>query len=152
MSNPLRSHDCSLQVPLCMWISQTRILEWIAISFYKGSFQSVYQTPSPALVVLFSTTEPPGKNLFTLAGGSEKILWRFISEGVLGMLSARSFIISSFIFRSLNHFEFTFVYNDRECSRFINLLIHYHFFENKSLTKWAISILLSGGVANWNLL
>ena len=123
-----------------MGISQPRILEWTSISFYKGSSQPRHQTPSPALVGVFSTTEPTKRWI-------QKDTVQIYVRECLGMFSTRSFIISSFIFGSLNHFEFTFVYSNRECSSFINVLIHYHLCENKSLTEWAIGILLSGGVA-----
>ena len=48
-------------------ISQTRILEWVAISFSRGSSQgwmepmSRDKTHNPALAGRFFTTEPPGK-------------------------------------------------------------------------------------------
>ena len=47
---------------------------------------------------------------------SEKILLWFMSESVLPMISSKSFSVSSFIFRSLIHFEFIFVDGVRECS------------------------------------
>ena len=31
--------DCSLQVPVVHWIFQARVLEWVAISFSRGSSQ-----------------------------------------------------------------------------------------------------------------
>ena len=39
-----------------------------------------------------------------------------MSESVLPMFSSRSFIVSGLIFRSLNHFEFIFLYGVRKCS------------------------------------
>ena len=44
-----------------------------------------------------------------------------MSEGVLPMLSSRSFIVSGLTFRSLNHFEFIFMYGVRKCSSLILL-------------------------------
>ena len=44
-----------------------------------------------------------------------------MSESVLPMFSSRSFIVSGVRFRSLNHFEFIFVYGVRKCSSFILL-------------------------------
>ena len=44
-----------------------------------------------------------------------------MSESVLPMLSSKSFIVSGFTFRSLNHFEFIFVYGVRKCSSVINI-------------------------------
>ena len=46
-----------------------------------------------------------------------------MSESVLPMFSSRSFIVSGLTFRSLIHFEFTFVYGVRKCSSFI--LLHF---------------------------
>ena len=43
----------------------------------------------------------------TPGSGSEKILLRFMSE-CFAYVSSKSFIVSSFIFRSLIHFEFIF--------------------------------------------
>ena len=39
-----------------------------------------------------------------------------MSESVLPMFSSKSFIVSGLMFRSLIHFEFTFVYGVRKCS------------------------------------
>ena len=44
-----------------------------------------------------------------------------LSENILPMFSSRSFMVSCPIFRSLNHFEFIFVYGVRECSNFTDL-------------------------------
>ena len=44
------------------WISQARILEWVAISFSKGSCPNPgIKLVSPALAGRFFTAEPPGK-------------------------------------------------------------------------------------------
>ena len=44
-----------------------------------------------------------------------------MSLSILPMFSSKSFIISSFILRSLTHFEFIFVYGVKKCSNFIHL-------------------------------
>ena len=44
-----------------------------------------------------------------------------MSENVLPVLSSRSFMVSCLMFKSLNHFEFIFVYGVRVCSNFIDL-------------------------------
>ena len=60
--------------------------------------------------------------IFTILGdGLEKILLQFMSQNVLSIFSSKSFIVSSLTFRSLIHFELTFVYGIRECSNFILL-------------------------------
>ena len=53
--------DCSSPGSSVHGISQARILEWVAISFSKGSSQCRDQPGSPALTEKFFTTEPPGK-------------------------------------------------------------------------------------------
>ena len=53
--------DCSPPGSSVHGISQARILEWVAISFYRGSSQQRKQTHVPALAGGFLTTEPPGK-------------------------------------------------------------------------------------------
>ena len=50
----------------------------------------------------------------TIGGRSNKVLLKFMSEGVLPMFSSRSFIISGLMFRSLIHFQFIFVYSVRD--------------------------------------
>ena len=39
-----------------------------------------------------------------------------MSEYILPMFSSKSFMVSCFIFKSLSHFEFIFVYDVKECS------------------------------------
>ena len=46
-------------------ILQARILEWVAISFSRGSFQTGDWMQSPALRVDSLLTEPPGKLLLS---------------------------------------------------------------------------------------
>ena len=48
--------------------------------------------------------------IFTILGDSlKKILLQFMSKSVLPMFSSKSFIVSSFTFKSLIHFEFIFM-------------------------------------------
>ena len=49
------------KAPLSMGFSQAQILEWIAISFSKGSSQSKDQTCVSCTAGRFFTAEPPGK-------------------------------------------------------------------------------------------
>ena len=51
-----------------------------------------------------------------LGDGPKETLQQFMSENVLPMLSSKSFMESSLIFKSLSHFEFIFVYGVRMCS------------------------------------
>ena len=45
------------QAPLSMGIPQARILEWVAISFSRGSFQHRNQSRSPGLQADYLPTE-----------------------------------------------------------------------------------------------
>ena len=65
--------------------------------------------------------------LFTLGGGSKKILLRFLLKTALHMFSSKSFIVSGLTFRSLIHFKVIFVYDVRECSNFILLHVAVQF-------------------------
>ena len=53
--------DCSLPGSSVQGTAQARTLEWVAISFFRGSFWFKDQTRSPTLAGGFFTTEPPGK-------------------------------------------------------------------------------------------
>ena len=53
--------DCSLPGSSFYEILQTRILEWIAIPFSKGSSDSGTEPGSPALQADSLPSEPPGK-------------------------------------------------------------------------------------------
>ena len=59
--------DCSLPGSSVHAILQARILEWVALSFCKGSSQPRDQTHIPSLAGGFFTTESPGKpqNVYT---------------------------------------------------------------------------------------
>ena len=65
----------------------------------------------------------------TLGDESKKILLWFMLKSVLPMFSSSSFIVSSLTFRSLIHFEFIFLYDDRKCSNFIFLTDSYPVFQ-----------------------
>ena len=53
--------DCSLPGSSIRGIFQARVLEWVAISFSRGSSRPREQTRSPALQADTSLSEPPGK-------------------------------------------------------------------------------------------
>ena len=57
--------------------------------------------------------------------------------GVLPMFSSKSFIVSGLTFRSLIHFEFTFVYGVRECSSFILLQVVDQFSQHHLLKRFS---------------
>ena len=51
-----------------------------------------------------------------------------MSKNVLSIFSPRSIMVSGLTFRSLNHFEYIFVYGVRDSSNFILLNVAAHFF------------------------
>ena len=57
--------------------------------------------------------------IITLGSESKNTLLQFMSKSVLPMFSSQSFVVSSFTFRSLIHFEFIFVYGVRGYSKLI---------------------------------
>ena len=64
LSDPM---DCSLPGYSVHGISQARILEWVSISFSRGSSQPRDQTCISCLVGGFFTTELPGKPTFHMS-------------------------------------------------------------------------------------
>ena len=51
----------------------------------------------------------------------KKTYVQFMSENILPIFSSRIFIVSCLIFKSLSHFEFTFVHDVRVCSNITSL-------------------------------
>ena len=64
VSDSLRPMGCSLPGSSLHGILQVRILEWVAISFARGSFYPGIKPGSPALQADTLTSEPPGKPLY----------------------------------------------------------------------------------------
>ena len=58
--------DCSLPGFSIHGIFQARVLEWVAISFSRGSENPVIEPGSPALEADALTSEPPGKPMTNL--------------------------------------------------------------------------------------
>ena len=56
-------------------------------------------------------------------------------KSVPPMFSSRNFMVSSLTFRSLNHFEFIFVYDVRECSHLIVLHVADQFYQHHLLKR-----------------
>ena len=67
------------------------------------------------------------------------MLLRFMSKCVLPMFSSKSFIVSSFKFKSLIYFEFIFVYGVREYSNFIVLHVPVWFFPEPLIEETVFS-------------
>ena len=61
-----------------------------------------------------------------------------MSLSVLPMFSSKSFVVSGLIFRSLIHFEFTFVYDVRKCSKFILLYVAVQFSKHHLLKRLSL--------------
>ena len=76
----------------CLFILLTVLLLCNILSLIKSHF----------FIVVFISS--------VLGGISEKVLWQFMSYGVLAIFSSRSFLASGFTFRYLIHFELIFVY------------------------------------------
>ena len=60
-------------------------------------------------------------NSFALGDWSKKKLSQFISENALPVFSPGSFMMSCFIFRSLNHFGYIFIYGVWDNTNFTDL-------------------------------
>ena len=58
-----------------------------------------------------------------------------LHQSVLTMFSFKSFIVSGLKFRSLMHYEFTFMYSAGECSNFIILHVAVQFSQNNLLKR-----------------
>ena len=61
--------DCGLPGSSVHGIFQARALEWVAISFSRGSFQPRIEPRSPTLPGVSLLSEPPGKS-FSIAYGN----------------------------------------------------------------------------------
>ena len=116
-----------------------------------ASFTNIFSQSLGCLFVLFMVSFAVQKLLnlirshlfvftfisFALGDQSKKTLLRFMSENMLSMFSCRSFMVSHFIVRFLNAFEFIFVCSLREGSNFIDLheavqLSQYHLLKRLS--------------------
>ena len=71
----------------------------------------------------------------TLGGGSKKDLAVVYVKECSAHVSSKSFIVSSFIFGSLIHFEFIFVYGVKGRSNFILLHLVVHFSQHHLLKR-----------------
>ena len=75
LCNPI---DCSPPDFPVHRISQAKILEWVAISFSRGSFRSRDHTCISCIAGGFFTTEPPGKPMYLSV--SMKVKVKFLSR------------------------------------------------------------------------
>ena len=73
----------------------------------------------------------------------KKTLERFMSEDVWPMISSRSFMVSCLIFRSLNHFEFIFVYGEKVCSKSTDLHAPVQLSQHHLLRRLSFSLCIS---------
>ena len=72
--------DCSLPGSSVRGMSQTRVLEWVAISFSRGIFLTQKVTHVFCMAGGFFTTEPPGKPHHTHMKGRGNITQDSASE------------------------------------------------------------------------
>ena len=109
--------NCSLPVFSVHGISQARILDWVAMSFSRGSSWPRDRTLIAFLAGRFFTTEPPGKAQISLMA---KCYW------ALFQLSFVAICMSSFekyLFRSFNHFKIgLFIFPLLSCWSFLYIL------------------------------
>ena len=61
-----------------------------------------------------------------------------MSSSVVAMFSSKRFIVSDLTFRSLNHFEFIFVYGVRKCSNFSHLHVAVQFSQHHLLKRLSL--------------
>ena len=81
------------QAPLSMGILQARILEWVAISYSRGSSQPRDQTYVSCLSSRFFTTGSPGKTLnLGILGG------RISTHNTLLLVEQTQSLLSCFVF------------------------------------------------------
>ena len=113
-----------------------------------ASFANIFSHSVSCLFVFFMVSFPVQKLLslirshlfifafisLALGDWSKKILLWFMSENVLLIFSSRSFMVSCLIL-SLNHLEFIFVYDVRECYNFIDLHVAAHFSQHHVLKR-----------------
>ena len=126
----------------CLYISEINPLS-------VDSFANIFSHSEGCLFVLFIVSFAVQKLLsfirshlfifgfisLSLGGGSKKILLRFMSKSVLPMFFSKSYIVFSFTFGSLIHFEFIFVYGVREFSNFILLHVAVQFSQHHLLKR-----------------
>ena len=65
----------------------------------------------------------------------KKTLILFMSENVLPTISSKNFIVSCLMFKSLSHFEFTFVYGEMLCSNFTDLYTAVQLYQHNLLKR-----------------
>ena len=80
LCNPM---DCSLPGSSIQEISQARILEWVAISFFRGSFQPRDQACICCIGSGFFTAEPPRKSCYSTI--NQKIVHKLTWESPLSL-------------------------------------------------------------------
>ena len=93
--------DCSLPDTSVHGISQTRIVEWIAISFSRGSSQLRDWTHVFCLAEIFFTTEPPGKPSFNM---SMLLVYYSLLLNPVESAIVRMYHICPFVIGNLCHF------------------------------------------------
>ena len=81
------------QAPLSMGILQARILEWVAMTFPRGSSQPRDQTQVSRIVGDSLSSEPPGKPMNTGVGSLSVLQGIFLTKGSnQGLLHCRQIV------------------------------------------------------------
>ena len=97
--------ECNLPGSFIYGISQARILEWVAISFSRGSSRPRDQTPVSSIAGGFFTTEPSGKPyLLPWNSSFRKLLFRTHTPIPLVKKKENEMIVDCFVSIVLNTF------------------------------------------------
>ena len=136
-----------LKIKSSLFISFANILSWsigCLFMLFMISFCCAKSFVRPHLFIFAFIS-------IALACWTKKTLMPFMSKNILAMLSSRSFMVQCFLFTSLSHFKFIFVYGVKMCSSFIDLhivqLSNHHLMRRLSFSHCTLSLPLSK--INW---
>ena len=118
------------------------------------SFANIFSWSIGCVFMLFMISFVVQKVLFifafisiALACRTKKTLMPFMSKNTLVMFSSRSFMVPCFLFMSLSHFKFIFVYGVKMCSNLIDLhivqLSNHHLMKRLSFSHCTLLLPLS---------
>ena len=103
--------------------------DWAVVSFAVQKLLSLIRSHLSIFAFVF----------FALGDRSKKLLLRFMSKSILLMFSPQSFMVSRLTFRYLINFEFTFIFGERKCSKFILLHVVVQFFPTPLIEETVFS-------------
>ena len=100
----LQPQECNLPGSSIYGISQARILEWVAISFYRGSSRPRDQTPVSSIAGGFFISEPSWKPFLLPLNSFRKLLFRTHTPIPLVKKKENEVIVDCFVSIVLNTF------------------------------------------------